>query len=208
MSPKCRVSLTPVFLQSQHWSLVSPMSSASKRPGQLDGNPSLRVQMTNRILNGWTEPISVRLRPLHRRTMWLFWHSASPRKGQEARHWQRKSRNIEPKRIQSWTSVLPRWCAQHIIMAWMTLLQSQMWLYLTASTPSEMRKELMESPISPDGLFRPQFQLCWIIRRQQRRWKSRSADIHNLDWLNVQPLHPVHGGTAIYRDSRLDVLQR
>lgn len=44
------------------------------------------------------------------------------------------------------------------IMAWMTLLQRQMWLRLAPSTPAEIRKELLDGPVSLDGLFGPQFQ--------------------------------------------------
>lgn len=43
------------------------------------------------------------------------------------------------------------------IMAWMTLLQSQMWLRLASSVLTEMKKQLLEGPINPDGLFGPQY---------------------------------------------------
>lgn len=48
-------------------------------------------------------------------------------------------------------------CTSHI-MAWMNLLQRQMWLHLAPSTSAEMGKQMLESPINPDGLFGPQYQ--------------------------------------------------
>ncbi|MEQ2285932.1 hypothetical protein AMECASPLE_037005 [Ameca splendens] len=44
------------------------------------------------------------------------------------------------------------------IAAWQTLLQRQMWLRLSSSIPEDFKKELLEGPISPDGLFGPHFQ--------------------------------------------------
>lgn len=41
------------------------------------------------------------------------------------------------------------------IMAWMTLLQRQMWLRLAPSVSSEMSKQKLEAPITPNGLFGP-----------------------------------------------------
>ncbi|MEQ2160401.1 hypothetical protein GOODEAATRI_033380, partial [Goodea atripinnis] len=38
------------------------------------------------------------------------------------------------------------------IAAWQTLLQRQMWLRLSSSIPEDFKRELLEGPISPDGL--------------------------------------------------------
>ncbi|MEQ2163736.1 hypothetical protein GOODEAATRI_033443 [Goodea atripinnis] len=48
-------------------------------------------------------------------------------------------------------------CSSHIA-AWQTLLQRQMWLRLSSSIPEDFKRELLEGPISPDGLFGPHFQ--------------------------------------------------
>ncbi|MEQ2161060.1 hypothetical protein GOODEAATRI_005774, partial [Goodea atripinnis] len=44
------------------------------------------------------------------------------------------------------------------IAAWQTLLQRQMWLRLSSPIPEDFKRELLEGPISPDGLFGPHFQ--------------------------------------------------
>ncbi|MEQ2189719.1 hypothetical protein GOODEAATRI_028200, partial [Goodea atripinnis] len=38
------------------------------------------------------------------------------------------------------------------IAAWQTLLQRQMWLRLSSSIPEDFKRELLEGPITPDGL--------------------------------------------------------
>lgn len=44
------------------------------------------------------------------------------------------------------------------ISAWTTLLQRQVWLRLSSSIPEDVKKELLEGPISPQGLFGTQYQ--------------------------------------------------
>lgn len=48
-------------------------------------------------------------------------------------------------------------CSAHI-STWVTVLQMQMWLKFSSSTPEELKKELLEGSVSPDGLFSPHFQ--------------------------------------------------
>ncbi|MEQ2165405.1 hypothetical protein GOODEAATRI_016508, partial [Goodea atripinnis] len=47
------------------------------------------------------------------------------------------------------------------IAAWQTLLQRQMWLRLSSSIPEDFKRELLEGPISPEGLFGPHSSPCW-----------------------------------------------
>lgn len=49
-------------------------------------------------------------------------------------------------------------CTAHV-QTWMTVVLRQTWLRLSSFIPEEMRKELLQGPISPDGLFCHRFQL-------------------------------------------------
>ncbi|MEQ2301690.1 hypothetical protein AMECASPLE_038672 [Ameca splendens] len=84
------------------------------------------------------------------------------------------------------------------IAAWQTLLQRQMWLRLSSSIPEDFKRELLEGPISPDGLFGPHFQ---SVLGQMQTSQEELERVRRHGSLNHSGLQSSHT-TGRWRDRR------
>ncbi|KAK2891978.1 hypothetical protein Q8A73_017643 [Channa argus] len=64
----------------------------------------------------------------------------------------------------SYLMLFPTTIASACISAWQTMIARNVWLHLS-SIPEAVRKDMLEGPISPDGLFGPHFQ--HLVREMQ-----------------------------------------
>ncbi|MEQ2265241.1 hypothetical protein XENORESO_004276 [Xenotaenia resolanae] len=84
------------------------------------------------------------------------------------------------------------------IAAWQTLLQRQMWLRLSSSIPDDFKRQLLEGPISPDGLFGPHFQ---SLLGQMQTSQEELERVRRHGSLSRSSVHSSHT-TGHWRDHR------